>query len=82
MNTNTITRILIKIGKLYVNSYYYGRQSYKVLVLESFFWFYRIEALSYTQLAGKRGYLRPGEQAWVPYYAIRLIERDSNGAFG
>lgn len=69
----------MKSGMLYVNSHY-GRQSYKVLILGSFFGFYRIEAVGYTQLAGKGRFLHPGERAWVPHHAIRLIEEDSDGA--
>ena len=66
---------LDKVGKLYVVGPW-GRRSSKVLVKYDFFGFYRIEALEYTQLAGNERYLSPGERAWVPHHAIRLLEAE------
>ena len=63
----------MKTGKLYVHSPY-GRDSFKVRVIRQFFGFYRIEALGLTRLAGQDRYLKPGERAWVPLHAVRLLE--------
>ena len=60
------------MGKLYVVGPW-GRRSSRVLIKYDYFGFYRIEALEYTQLAGDDRYLNPGERAWVPHHAVRLL---------
>ncbi len=65
----------MKHGKLYVHSPY-GRESYKVLILYDLFGFYRIQALGFTRLAGIDRSLAPGERAWVPGHAIRILDED------
>ena len=62
----------VKMGKLYVVGPW-GRRSSRVLIKYDLFGFYRIEALEYTQLAGDDRYLSPGERAWVPRHAVRLL---------
>lgn len=67
----------MKYGKLVIYGPY-GRMSYKVKIVLNLFGFCRIEALSFTQLAGDNRYLNAGERAWVPENAIRKLDVDES----
>ena len=59
----------MKLGQLILSGPN-GRISTEVRIVGEFFGYYRIEAITFTRLAGHCRYLAPGKRVFIPKRAI------------